>query len=181
MRALALVLCLSLCSCATIFGKSKDSVTITSKPEGATVVVNGVEMGKTPVTFEIDRNAWNAPTVVITKDKVTKTFTLNRGLEALSILNCTSIFSWATDVTSGNIVRYTPSNYDVDMTANSMDDKASYLRSYYLLNRVALANDIARGHGEALSALMELCPRLRGRSPAVVPTTMEEIEKDCAL
>ena len=43
--------------CATIFNKSDQDIAFSSNPPGATVRVNGIAKGKTPVTIPIPRSA----------------------------------------------------------------------------------------------------------------------------
>lgn len=45
-----------LTSCATIFKGSTDAVTFTSEPTGANVYVNGMNMGKAPISLELKSN-----------------------------------------------------------------------------------------------------------------------------
>ena len=47
---------LTVTSCATIFSPGPDPVSFSSDPDGATVLVNGVSMGETPVTLELETN-----------------------------------------------------------------------------------------------------------------------------
>ncbi|MEO0508638.1 MAG: PEGA domain-containing protein [Verrucomicrobiota bacterium] len=41
--------------CATVTGGLEQDINIDSKPQGATVLINGVEQGKTPITVELSR------------------------------------------------------------------------------------------------------------------------------
>ncbi|WP_303918031.1 PEGA domain-containing protein [Draconibacterium sediminis] len=54
--ALSIVAALLFSSCATIISGSRQNVTIASTPSAADVYINGVDMGKTPVTKNLKRN-----------------------------------------------------------------------------------------------------------------------------
>tara|TARA_Y100000816_G_C25756857_1_gene397747 strand:+ start:220 stop:588 length:369 start_codon:yes stop_codon:yes gene_type:complete len=43
-------------SCATLFAPKKSTLTVTSDPKGADVIVNGYKMGETPVELYLDNN-----------------------------------------------------------------------------------------------------------------------------
>ena len=49
--------------CATIFNKSDQDIAFSSNPPGATVRVNGIAKGKTPVTIPIPRST-SKPTIL---------------------------------------------------------------------------------------------------------------------
>ncbi len=47
----------SMTGCATIFSGNTDKVTITSSPSEATVTINGVPRGTTPLMLELDKGS----------------------------------------------------------------------------------------------------------------------------
>lgn len=53
---LSAVMVLVFAGCATIFHGSTDTVNFTSDPAGAVVMIDGVNMGKTPVMLELKSN-----------------------------------------------------------------------------------------------------------------------------
>jgi hypothetical protein len=50
------ILVLALAGCGTIFSGGPDPLNFGSKPDGATVLVNGQSMGITPVTLKLEPN-----------------------------------------------------------------------------------------------------------------------------
>lgn len=58
-------------SCATIISGSKQMVTFSSEPSGAKIMIDGVPIGKTPLTTKIKRGS---RVIVISKDNY-ETFT----------------------------------------------------------------------------------------------------------
>lgn len=50
------ILVVLICGCGTIFHSGPAAINFGSKPEGASVIVNGQEMGPTPVTLQLHPN-----------------------------------------------------------------------------------------------------------------------------
>ena len=65
-------------SCATMFQGGPDKITVASEPEGATVLLDGQVMGKTPLNIAVNRDTEGVfmikkdgyETVTLDKDKV---------------------------------------------------------------------------------------------------------------
>lgn len=51
----SLILCFSLNGCALILSSSYETVSFNSEPTGASILVNGDDMGKTPTKLELKR------------------------------------------------------------------------------------------------------------------------------
>ena len=62
----AVALCFSLVSCATMFDDDTSAIVIDSTPSDATVRVDGFPMGTTPVTLNLDSSS--SHTIEISKD-----------------------------------------------------------------------------------------------------------------
>lgn len=56
-KVLATALALVLPSCASIVSGGPDHVPVSSEPAGATIVMNGAQVGRTPVTLPLPRHA----------------------------------------------------------------------------------------------------------------------------
>ena len=52
-QAVFFIALLTLTSCATIFGKKRQIISFDTNPSGATVFLNGKEIGQTPLQYEI--------------------------------------------------------------------------------------------------------------------------------
>ena len=158
MKKLSLVaLLLVLVSCATLFSDGADKITFTSEPAGADVYLNGTIIGKTPLTYEVDRATFQQSEIVIKKDGYeSKNFMLGRTLATAAIFNLTSWFSWLTDATSGNMIEYSPRAYFIDLRKMSKA-QAEIKRAYFvMINHKAFLNDLGRGEGEYLDGFLKL-------------------------
>ncbi len=158
MKKLSLItLLLVLVSCATLFSNGSDKITFTSEPSDAQVYLNGVEIGKTPLTYEVDRATFQQSEIVIKKDGYeSKNFMLGRTLATAAIFNLTSWLSWLTDATSGNMIEYSPRAYFIDLRKVSKA-QAEIKRAYFvMINHKALLNDLGRGEGEYLDSFLKL-------------------------
>jgi hypothetical protein len=156
-KILILSLMFVLVSCATLFSDSSDKITFTSEPSDAQVYLNGVQIGKTPLTYEVDRATFQQSEIVIKKDGYeSKNFMLGRTLATASIFNLTSWLSWLTDATSGNMIEYSPRAYFIDLRKVSKA-QAEIKRAYFvMINHKALLNDFGRGQGEYLDGFLKL-------------------------
>lgn len=107
---------LILSGCATLFSGTDEDITFNSDPAGATVIVDGVAVGTTPTTVEIDRPGLNDMDVTVQLDGYdTRTFELSKEFNMVSILN---IFFWPgfiVDALTGALFKYDKTTYTVDM------------------------------------------------------------------
>ncbi len=105
-----------LTSCATILTGTKDMVRITSKPEGATVFVNGIERGQTPTTVILKRKILGGEYITLEKEGYeTRQFQPETNFNGVAALNLFSALFWAIDIASGAIVRYNPKYYNLEL------------------------------------------------------------------
>lgn len=88
-------------SCATIFTGGKAMVRVDTKDvKGATVLVNGLEKGQTPMSFKAKADD------MITLDKdgyQSKTVTVDSKFNTISILNLFSILGWGIDAITNSL------------------------------------------------------------------------------
>ena len=114
-------LSLLLASCATIFTGTSQKIEFTSEPEGAEIIIDGVEMGVTPATVDVKKPA------LMEDRKITlqlegyqdKTFVLQKDFQMVSVLN---IFlgglSFAVDILTGAMFYYSPEKYEITMKSS---------------------------------------------------------------
>jgi hypothetical protein len=99
MRALVLAVCLT--GCATLWGGGPDELTITSRPPGAAILVNGNRAGVTPAILAFDRGS---PAVIeLALDGYqTARFELKKSFNSWAILNLTDPIGWIIDFVTGD-------------------------------------------------------------------------------
>lgn len=109
-------------SCATILTGVKDPIYFSSYPAGATVKIDGQELGTTPITKKVKRKVFDKPTATISKE----------GLESKNIVLEQKLNLWTflliptgsiVDALTGSLLRYSKKIYFVDMT-NKKDNIA---------------------------------------------------------
>lgn len=156
---------LLICSCGTLFSPNSDKITIKSEPSGADVYVNEELKGKTPLEFDLKRNAFKRfEAKVRLKGYETSDFQIKKELNTVSIFNTTSIFSWGTDALTGQVIQYAPSLYFVELkkqgkgSASSIElpSKESDLLRFTQVNFQKLKADITKGSGDYLDAYLSL-------------------------
>lgn len=127
-RAITLlgVLLLSSSGCATLFSGSKESVSINSDPSGATILIDGIEMGRTPATLHVRRAGLGSKTVTLRMPGYQdRSFVLQSTFNAVSLVN---VFFWPgfiVDALTGSITKYDPKTYTttMDRERNAMAEK----------------------------------------------------------
>ncbi|MCT4151313.1 PEGA domain-containing protein [Elizabethkingia anophelis] len=109
------VMTLSVTSCATIFTGTSDSITVNTKPDGATVYDKGLEKCITPCTFKVGRTL-SEKTIEIKKEGYEpKTILLDRKFNAVSIINLFGLIGWGVDAATGSLMKYDTKGYNIDL------------------------------------------------------------------
>ncbi len=102
--------------CATIFSGTKDNVSFNTKPEGATILVNGTPRGTTPATIQIARPGMGTNLVTLKKEGfMDMTFVMDKSFNGVSIINLTNLLGWGIDAMSGALMKNGTSSYDLEM------------------------------------------------------------------
>ena len=146
MRLPALVLAAFVVSsgCATLFSGTDDEITFTSEPSGAQVIIDGINVGTTPTTIEVDRPGFEDTDVTIQLDGYEpRTFELDKEFNNTAILN---IFIWpgfVVDALTGALYKYDKKLYNIDLTDGSislnLDDLPRSLKGRHLMQRTEAA------------------------------------------
>ena len=136
-------LTLLLASCATIFTGTSQKVEFTSEPEGAEILIDGIEVGVTPATVEVKKPAMMEDRRVTLKLEgyEDKTFILQKDFQIVSVLN---IFmgglSFAVDILTGAMFYYNPEKYDMELESSEdqvklkdlpKDEEGNYLLTQF--------------------------------------------------
>lgn len=152
---------LGVAGCATIVSGSRQKVTFNSEPPGATVLVGGIELGKTPVTTRVKRS--KKLEVVFEKAGYrTQTAEIESGVNNWLFGNILvgGLFGLSTDAYSGALNEYVPDHYLATLKADTplaIDaSPARAVRQLVVGFGPELRLEIASGAGSNLDALLKL-------------------------
>jgi hypothetical protein len=166
--SLAVCMALLLGGCATMYAPGTDNVTIKTNPEGADVYYGAHLLGKTPLTYEFKRDTFERKTLTIRKEGYkNEEILLEKTLESKALYNfaffltTSGVTSWGIDAINGNMVKYTPDSYLIDLmkvgsTAGHNDHERLQRLRFVVLNQTALMKDISDGDGEYIRAYYEI-------------------------
>jgi hypothetical protein len=164
-------LCMLLSGCATMFAPDNDKITIKTEPAGADVYEGANIIGKTPLTHSFKRVALERKTLLIRKEGYTsEELNLQKSLETTALWNIAFILttggatSWAIDAHSGNMTKYSPDSYFIELEKKGATvSREEHMRQqrirFVLLNRDSLMKDIASGDGNYLRTYFEMRPQ----------------------
>lgn len=111
-----LLLAVGLTSCATLFTGTTDNITIDSEPEGARILIEGIDYGTTPATVSVKRPGLGDKQVVLQLDGYEdRVFTLQKEFNAVSILNFGGFVGWVVDFATGAVTKYSPRHYSMEL------------------------------------------------------------------
>ncbi len=148
--------------CATIFTGTNDTLTFAANVPGVRLTIDGQYRGELPLTLPMSRNFMGGQQFVAKFERngyVTQEFKLNREFNTVAILDVTSLpTSAGIDVLTGALLRFSPTDYHVQMlkagqsAASPEFQRSTSLYRHVLANHRSLQKDIARGGGEVLSS-----------------------------
>ena len=101
--------------CASLFTGTSDTITFNSQPEGAKVQINGMHIGRTPLTVPVQRSLSTPQVQVSLEDYESQYVMLQNTFNAVAILD---IFFWPSfiiDAATGAIMKYSTMNYQVEL------------------------------------------------------------------
>ena len=145
--------------CATIISGKTQQMTFNSEPDGANVVINGRQIGKTPITTQLNREKNQS----ITFEK--------EGYKPVTMQLTTALNSWfwgniliggligsTTDGITGSVYEYSPSQYFIPL--KTLDEKKANLyinrKLFILMNYDCLVKEIYSEPGEYTRSLIIL-------------------------
>lgn len=103
--------------CATIFTGTKQNVHFDSAPPGAKVIVNGIEMGRTPTTLHLSKPGFGSTMVTLRLEGYEdRTFILDKSFNGISVLNLLGLVGWVVDFATGAFMNYSPEGYNMSLT-----------------------------------------------------------------
>lgn len=146
--------------CATVTKGPSQMISINSNVSGANVFVDGQLVGTTPFSGKVKKGG---ELVKVEKSGyVTATVALSKSLEPTFWGNIIigGTLGSVTDFASGSAYSYAPASYQVDLKANgqaSDDFKREFaIRKFSMIYMDNISQDIAKGGGDYLSALLTM-------------------------
>lgn len=111
-KIVALLLCLSMTGCATIFTKGYDTVSIHSRDPEADILVNGNVVGKGQAVFPVKKGQ-QALLTASKKGCQDRTIATGESMNKVAILNLLFIIGWIIDAATGKLHKTDPMDYTV--------------------------------------------------------------------
>lgn len=102
-------------SCATVFTGTQDTVYINSKPEGAKIIINGIDRGYTPRDIRVQRSLHSKYIRLKKEGYETRFFILQQEFNMLTIMNIFMPMGFAIDAVSGAMFIYHPQYYELEL------------------------------------------------------------------
>lgn len=159
-----LLLALTMAACATLFTGTKDTITFESNPSGATLLIDGLEVGETPLTVPVKRSI-SDKTVILRMDGYRdRAFTLSKEFNLISILNLSNIFGWGIDAVTGAAMKYDRFNYEIDL------ERRAAMAQELGVNYVVLADELIQD-----DAGNWIIPRTFGGTVAIIDPVTNQV------
>ena len=159
-----LIALLALGGCATIFSDGEDVVTFNSNAHKTKVFLNGKKIGETPLTISLDRMIQNQ-TLKFTKEGyqtqemlLAKTFNDSTAMVLDITGTATFLTPMAVDAISGDMIRYSPTDYHIEMIPEKTGDLKLFRQRvtsmrFAAYNFPGIQKDLIIGEGEYLDSL----------------------------
>ncbi len=152
-----------LTSCATIATGTNQLVTLNCNVDGADIKLDGILVGKTPFTGEIEKNG--KVITVEAEGYKTHQIALSTTMEGMfwgNIIIGGTIGS-ITDFASGAAYKYAPASFQVELiekgVALNVFKKNYELKKFAMVNMSNIAIDISNNGGQYLNSLIQLADK----------------------
>lgn len=114
---------ITITSCATLFSGTKDRIYFTTNMPGARVLIDGVEICKTPCNENITRKVGESQIEFKLEGYETKVINLSKSFNVVSILNFGNLIGWGIDIATGAVFKYDKKAYDIELSKNNKVSK----------------------------------------------------------
>lgn len=114
---------ITITSCATLFSGTKDRIYFTTNMPGARVLIDGVEICKTPCNENITRKVGESQIEFKLEGYETKVINLSKTFNVVSILNFGNLIGWGIDIATGAVFKYDKRAYDIELSKNNKVSK----------------------------------------------------------
>ena len=101
-------------SCATIFTGTSETILFDSNVNGASVEMDGVEVGTTPHTMKVKKSFDGIMSMSADGDN-SSSFSLQKSFNGVAILNLTNILGWGIDLATGAINKFDQKGYTITL------------------------------------------------------------------
>lgn len=118
-----LILIFFVSSCATIFSGTKDRIYFTTNVPGARVIIDGIEICRTPCNENISRKVGDSQVEFKLEGYETRVINLSKSLNIVSILNFGNLLGWGIDIVTGSVFKYDRKAYEIELTKNNKVSK----------------------------------------------------------
>ena len=151
--------------CASIISSSKQTITVASDPADAFIQIDGIQLGKTPSTFPVQRSG-ETKTLTVSKDGFeSETVPLTASVNPVFFGNIISggLYGSTTDLISGAAHEYRPGYFFVLLKPSdgSSPSKAGQIKMYVVQNYGNLAKELNTKSSGATSKI-KTGPALEG-------------------
>jgi len=169
---LLLLFLILLQGCATIIDGSKQEIFFSSEPAGATILVDGIEVGKTPTTFSLDRKkgasffGFASVNIEIKKEgyhseKGYLGGTTNPTYFGNAIFLGFSSVGSSVDLLSGSAWEYDENKFYATLTpisgSNTVENTLrNEIKVYIIISYKFLMDDISKRNGDYLNSLISM-------------------------
>ena len=154
---------LSLAGCATLLGDTSETITINSSPEGATVLIDGKEVGRTPLKTTISKS--QSDKVITFRKEGYETYqgSLESELGYTWLLNFFTggLPGTTTDHLSGAMYEYSPDSYHATMRPTGEEAASTRwlqhaaAEAFVIKNYAELGRDLQNRSGEHIDVLLQ--------------------------
>lgn len=166
-RVVFSTVCLLLATgCASIVDGRRETVSFSSDPSGAQLIINGKMIGVTPASIFLERSDYDKANVIFKKEgyqdqQATIQTSLNMWFWGKVL--CGGLIGSSTDAASGAMRKFSPNSYYVSMAplkaSQAEWDRFMYernVRRFVLFTYDHLVSDLAEDGGEHLVSLLQL-------------------------
>jgi hypothetical protein len=155
---------LALGGCATIFSDGEDEITFNSNVDKTKVFFDNSLVGETPFTLSVDRQLHRIK-VRFSKEGyqdqemlLAHKFNMNAGMVLDLTGTLTFLTPGAVDALSGNLIKYSPTNYHIEMVPEKVGDLKRFRQrvasmQFSAHNFADIQRDLVTGEGEFLNTL----------------------------
>jgi hypothetical protein len=186
-RAAVVLMALLLSGCASMFAPATDTVRIDTLPQGAKVYDGSNLLGTTPLVHTFKRETFQKKNLTLRKEGYrSQELQLGTTLEKDALWNFAfitttlGVTSWGIDAANGNMVKYYPDSYLIDLERGGgpegRRDQTRFQRLRFVaFNKDHLQQDIAAGDGEYLRAYFAIRSRM---VPGDYRSFLREVSRD---